>query len=506
MSTALSDSDVEGILLGSEDDLLVELLGVIEATRQRPMKMTRHGIPPKPYWNAINERIIWADPSSIVQGWDEVDQIRMLFQTAWALGLLAIDEEGTLYEGPNAESFFLASRLERASSLLRAFVRMKQWDERCDARNEEGYRYHFGRTFRRDFVLDTADLRLAILEGIEKEKGKGWQSVHVLAETVYCSTPNIVSVEDKTSPFDAAHTRAEITRLVGYWLFIASRLGVVDLARTPGEGDPDERRLFRVTALGDEILPHGWVGTEALRDDRQDRRPWLIQPTLDVLYYRADGDIGDEYLLRRICAIAPPPKLFEPTASYKIDKVQLEQALELGMDPLTVQHLIFDRSRAAVPQTVQILLDDALRAGHPVTIQRGLTLLEFAELSDELAAKLSEAGFHIARPFVIVPPHGWTAFVELYGREPTEAFLYPSEYELAKLKGDRFSLLWEHPPLTSRDLLVELDAAQSDKGVELNAAKLKELAAAGFPKAAVADALLPLTGGALPKSLKLGKK
>lgn len=502
MSRPSTEGAVEGVLPGNESELLVELLGVVEAARIKPVKLTRSGIPPKPYWALINERIIWQDPASLLHDWDEADQVRMLFGLAWELGLLILGEDRVLEEGPGAEAFFLAPRAARAGMLLRAYIRMDIWDERCDARDEDGHRYNFGQTFRRDFAWDSDDLRRTLLELLPRSATGEWVPAFELVDCVVAKAPTLLASEEDSGPTSGARARVEVERLVDYWLMLACRLGLVDLARRPGDEPPALRRMFRTTALGAEVLPEGWVGAASRVDERAERRPWIIQPTMDVLFFRHDGDLGDEYLIRRICTDAPAPNWREPTAMYRLDRGRLEHALETGLDPWTVQRMIFDRSREAVPSTVEMLLQDALRASHAVVLQRGITVLEFSVLSDEMRKALEAAGLVVCAPFVLVPPDRWAEFVALHGEEPREAFLYPSEEPLAWLEGETLILEWPILPLAARELLEALEPSGDPLTVKLDESGLKRAEAAGFSRRATAEALSALTGGALPKSLQ----
>jgi hypothetical protein len=144
------DGPVEAPLRSSPDEILRELIGVIEAAQDKSIKLTKSGIPPKPLWAAVNDRLIWQDPKSVLYDWDEVDQIRFVYSLAARLLLVQPDGERELTVGPGADAFFFAAPSRRAQMLLNAYVDVVDWDERCDARNDQGHRYNFGQTFRRD--------------------------------------------------------------------------------------------------------------------------------------------------------------------------------------------------------------------------------------------------------------------------------------------------------------------------------------------------------------------
>jgi hypothetical protein len=126
---------VEGMLRSNDSEILRELLGVIEATRDKNIKLTKSGIPPKPLWSAINERLLWQDPKSVLYDWDEVDQVRFVYSLAEHLMLVHRGQERVLGVGPGADQFFLALPTRRAEMLMRAYMATEAWDERCDARN-----------------------------------------------------------------------------------------------------------------------------------------------------------------------------------------------------------------------------------------------------------------------------------------------------------------------------------------------------------------------------------
>src|SRR5699024_7592593 len=162
-------------------EILRDLVSVVEAALGRAFRLTKGGLPPKPLWSAINDRLLWQDPASILDDWDEVDQIRFIYSLAMQLDLIQVDMDRHIFLGVGADRFFFASPTRRAAMLMRAWLQIVDWDERCDARNEYGHRYHFGQTFRRDFTISTTDLRTEVLNALRGEKEGVWFRAQELA-------------------------------------------------------------------------------------------------------------------------------------------------------------------------------------------------------------------------------------------------------------------------------------------------------------------------------------
>ena len=225
---------VEGILLGSDREILRDLIAVIEATMDKSVKLTKSGIPPKPLWTAINERLLWSDPQSILYDWDEADQVRFIYCLSEELHLIQPDHDRQLEIGPGADQFFNASPTRRAHMLIRGYVAITDWDERCDARNEYGHRQNFGQTFRRDFLRDIEDLRKEILNALGLAPTDKWIHVRQLAVQLTENAPDILISEDDEAPdVPEGEADSELRRLVEYWVFLAARFGLVDLGRNP---------------------------------------------------------------------------------------------------------------------------------------------------------------------------------------------------------------------------------------------------------------------------------
>src|SRR5699024_4546143 len=109
------------------------------------------------------------------------------------------DLDRNIFVGVGADRFFFASPTRRASMLLRAWMEIENWDERCDARNEYGHRYHFGQTFRRDFTVVAPELRGEVIAALRGEQPGKWFRATDLAFRLNHQAPNLL-VADGDAP------------------------------------------------------------------------------------------------------------------------------------------------------------------------------------------------------------------------------------------------------------------------------------------------------------------
>lgn len=497
------EGDIEGVLLGDVREILQELIAVIDATSDRSIKLTKSGIPPKPLWKAVNERLLWADPESILYDWDEVDQVRFVYGLATGLTLVQPDAERILDVGPGADQFYFASPSRRAEMLLRAYVGVDEWDERCDARNHDGHRHNFGQTFRRDFLVDSSDLRQALLDALALSPDDAWVRADTLAMAITAARPELLISEDDDVPeTPKGESDTEIRRLTEYWLYVAARFGLVDLARTPevdlGVGGD---RLFRVNELGRRLLD-GTVGDveSAELQTALERKPFIVQPNNEVVFYREEADVGDEYLLRRIAEDPALAAWDEPVATYTVTRASVQRAVESGLDPTLLRERLLTRTRAEVPSTFRVLIEDVERSLGRLVLSQGLTAVELAGRVPR--KKLESAGIAVFDSVAVVPWRLWGEFVRILGEEPTEGFRYPPEEPLARFEGNDLELVWPTLPAQARDLLVALELDGDPLTVQVDDAALARAAQHGWSPRAVAEALGYLTDGQLPKKLK----
>jgi hypothetical protein len=496
------DGPVEGVLRGKDDEVLRELMGVIEATRDKNIKLTKSGIPPKPLWSAINERLLWQDPKSVLYDWDEVDQVRFIYSVAEHLMLVHPGQERVLGIGPGADQFYLALPTRRAEMLMQAYISVQAWDERCDARNEQGHRHNFGQTFRRDFLRSVETLRGTLLGVIACAELDAWYSAQTLALAVTRAEPALlISEDDEVPDLDDDEAEPEIRRLVDYWLLLAARFGWVDLARSPDTGTTPER-LWRITIVGARLLKSpGDLNEETEQLLCDARKPYVIQPNHEVVLYRHEADVSDEYFLRRVAESNDHANWDGPVFRARVTAHSLLHALETGVDAALLHTRLLARCRTEVPGTFRTLIDDAFRRLGDVTLTEGLTAVELNGPSADRTDALTASGFAVYGRLVLVPWTRWAEFVRIVGEDPTEGFRYPPDEPLASFSGNRLEMAWPVLPLMARDLLDGLDLQGDPPAVELNDELMAELSRSGWVPRAVAEALSTLTDGRLPKWL-----
>ncbi len=496
------DGDVEGILRPTPDELLRELMGVIEAAIEKSIRLTKSGIPPKPLWGAVNDRLLWQDPKSILYDWDEVDQVRFIYSLGMQLALVQPDDSRQLAVGPGADAFFLASPTRRAEMLLRAYMEINEWDERCDARNNQGHRHNFGQTFRRDFLRDPWTLRDALLATLG-QTADGWTLAESLAIALTKSSPELLISEDDEVPLTPpGEADPEIERLIQYWIMLAARFGWVDVARTPLEKNTGGDRLYRLTELGRVIAGLAAADYKEEETSLAAAKPFVIQPNNDVVFYRMEGDIGDEFILRRIASNTSYPTWDEQVATYHVTAESLRSALETGMDPDLVRTRVMDRTRAEVPPTFKQMLIDAERQLGNVTFTQGLSAVELGTTGAKERKAIEAAGFRVYDDIVIVPWRRWHEFSRALGEEVTEGFRYPSEEPLGAFKGSTLQLEWPVLPMIARDLLDAAGVSGDPPAVKLDETTIGALAQHGWTPKSIAEAVMPITDGELPKWLK----
>jgi hypothetical protein len=502
------DGPVESVLRGSDEDLLRELLGAMDVVRDGSIKLTKSGIPPKPLWNALNDRLLWQDPRSVLFDWDEVDQIRFIYSLAMELRLIQPDDERILRPGPGADAFFLSTPIRRGRQLRRAYTNVADWDERCDARNNQGHRHNFGQTFRRDFRLDVHDVRKALALALRQLSPDQWFVADALALTITDQQPDIlISEDDDLPPVFPGEPEPEIRRLLQYWVFLAARFGWVDLARTPEtDEDGSGQRLVRLNHYGLAVLdPDRDDQHDQLRDQLLQTRPFTILPTSEIVVYRHDGDFADEFLARRICEDVPLPSWDEPTVTCRLSRQSLQFALRYGADPDAIRNRLLQRSTAAVPPVVAQLVSEHLPTSAEVALQTGLSAVDLApDTPTSTLQALQDAGFLVYERLILVPWARWDQFCQILDAEPEEAFDYPVDPNepLAAFDGNRLSMRWPVLPIAQSELLDLLGLSGSPLSCNISEETLAHLTVQGWSTRAVAEALNALTAGQLPKRLR----
>lgn len=496
MSFEAYTGHVESILVSNDDEILRDLVSVVEAALERSFRLTKGGLPPKPLWSAINDRLLWQDPKSILDDWDEVDQIRFIYSLALRLGILQVDMDRNLAVGVGADRFFFASPARRAAMLLRAWMEVEDWDERCDARNEYGHRYHFGKTFRRDFALSAPEFRLAVIQALGDQRAGEWLVADDFATLLNHSVPNLLlAAEDAPDLPPDDGPDEEFSRFVDYWLYQAARFGWVNLARASDDERELGARLFAVTPLFEQLLhveDGGFQEEEAWRG----KKPFLPVPTGEIVLYRDDADIGDEYLLRRLADPETMPNWDEPVATFTLTPESLQRAGQALVNMEMLRDRFDGRLQKPFAPNIKTIISDHLERASNCRLTLGVTAIELDGARPELAEEVRDAGFKVVAGVALVPWDRWDAYTVAFG-EPSEGFEYPTEEPLAHVHKAALELVWPVLPMAGRDLLERLGVGGNPLSAPLTEGIVGTLAPEWSPKS-VAEALRVLADDNLP--------
>lgn len=520
MSFAPYTGPVTSVLRSSDDEILRDLIAVVDAVADKPARLTKSGLPPKPLWTAINDRLLWQDPRSILDDWDEVDQIRFVYSLAMRLHAIAPGYDRVLDIGVGADRFFFASPTRRAAMLLRAWLEIEDWDERCDARNGQGHRYQFGQTFRRDFAMAAPDVRMGVIDALRGLEPGKWYVSDVLAALLTESMPTMLLAEDD-APADVPDDgiNEEVARFVDYWLYQAARFGWVDLARVGDYNDPprppaskldddeEPRRVQPRAQEGDRVFATTPLLTRIIRaafddfipedeDAWKEKRPFIPDEDHHIALVRAEADIGDDYLLRRMADPAQLPSWDDEEPTYVLTEASLQRAYQRMLNQQVLQERFFARLRAPLDPATATLLDDTLVAPADNLLSLGMTAVEFASETCEEAEAARDAGFDVFGAVAVVPWDRWEDYVRQFG-EPEEGFEYPTEEPLASVKKSSIELVWPVLPMAGRDLLERLSLQGSPLSAPLTEGIVGTLEPQWSLKA-TAEALRVLTVGDLP--------
>lgn len=501
MSFSPYKGSVESVLRSDDSEILRDLIAVVDAVLEKPTRLTKSGLPPKPLWTSINERLLWQDPRSVLDDWDEVDQVRLMYALALRLGLVQRDHEGNLAVGVGSDRFFLASPTRRAAMLLRAWVDVDDWDERCDARNEHGHRHHFGRAYRRDFALTPHEVRAGVVTALREERAGVWLHADDLARELTRSAPQLLLSEDEVAEIPENGIDPEISRFTHYWLYQAARFGWVDLGRVGAE-DPaiNGDRVFALTSLFERLTSAGTFLPKD-EDDWRKRRPFTIRDRNTIVLHRAKADMGDEYLLRRIAEPATYPSWDDEEAVWTITEESLLNAERALLNVSALRERLF--ARADGPQASAFVawveealsLDEQDEAGvNRLTL--GMTAVELDSLGALELAALRRAGFRVVGTTALIPWDRWEEYVRLFG-EPDDGFEYPTEEPLANIRKNAVELVWPVLPMAGRDLLLALGVSGSPLQASLDEEAIAKLGDA-WTTAAVAESLRVLCDDDLP--------
>jgi len=491
------EGPVESVLVSNDAEILRDLTSVVEATLGRAFRLTKGGLPPKPLWSAINDRLLWQDPESILDDWDEVDQIRFIYALAMQLHLIQTDMDRNIFVGVGADRFFFASPTSRAALLLRAWLEIETWDERCDARNEYGHRYHFGQTFRRDFAMTPPELRqevIAALEGLEEDV---WYRARDLALKLNQQAPSLLIAEGdapELPPEDAPSE--EFERFVDYWLYQAARFGWVNIARKADDSNDLGARVFSVTPLLRRLLSDDPAVVNCADDETwRQNKPFRPGAKGQIVLDREIADPGDEYLLRRIADQDSLPSWDEDKPKFQLTPESLQRSLEQGLNLEKLADRLDERCQKAIPATTRSLLTRHLGEPAPTRIVMGLTAVELPP-NDANKERLKAEGYSIIGDVLLVPWDRWEAYARTYG-DPEEGFEYPTEEPLAHVHKAAVELVWPVLPMAARDLLEALGLSEDATDAPLTEGIIETLGPDWTPKA-VAEALRVLADDNLP--------
>lgn len=489
---------VESVLVSSDEEILRDLVAVVEATLDRAFRLTKGGLPPKPLWSAINDRLLWQDPRSILDDWDEVDQIRFIYSLALRLGVLQRDMERNLFVGVGADRFFFATPTRRAAMLLRAWLEVEDWDERCDARNEYGHRHHFGQTFRRDFALTASELRMAVVHSLREQRSGEWFRAEDFATKLTHEAPSLLLADDDAPdlPPDEGPD-AEYARFVDYWLYQAARFGWVNLARIADDESHLGDRVFSITPLFERLIR---AGADHFLDEEDDawraRKPFMPVPTGEFVLYRDQADIGDEYLLRRLADPETLPTWDDQVATFTVTPESLQRAARTLINLDAVEERLLGRCQQEIAPNVRVMLEDHLGTVSASKLTLGVTAVEFPSDDCEAAELARDARFTVVGGVALVPWDRWEEYVRIFG-EPSEGFEYPTEEPLAHVHKAALELVWPVMPMAGRDLLERLGVSGTPLSAPLTEGIVGTLVPDWTPKA-VAESLRVLADDNLP--------
>lgn len=498
MPLEVYEGSVESVLMSNDSEILRDLVSVVEAALGRAFRLTKGGLPPKPLWSAINDRLLWQDPASILDDWDEVDQIRFVYSLAMQLDLIQVDMDRHIFLGVGADRFFFASPTRRAAMLMRAWLQVVDWDERCDARNEYGHRYHFGQTFRRDLTISTTELREEVLKALRGQKGEVWFRAKELALRLNQQAPNMLVADGDTPDLPPEdHADEEFERFVDYWLYQAARFGWVNLARKTDEDQALSERVFSITPLLVRLLSEDNAGLLAEdEDDWKKVKPFRPGAKGQFVIDRSLADPGDEYLLRRIADPDSFPDWDDEKGKFLLTPESLEKAVQNMLNLESLAERLDGRCQKAIPATTRNLLKKYIGEPAPTRLVFGVTAIELPPEDKALAERITKQGYKIVADVALIPWQRWEEYLREFG-DPEEGFEYPTEEPLAHVHKAAVELVWPVLPMAGRDLLERLGVNEQSLDAPLTEGIIETLGPDWNPKA-IAEALRVLADDDLP--------
>lgn len=455
------EGPVVSVLMSTDDEILRDLVSTVEATMDRAFRLTKGGLPPKPLWGALNDRLLWKDPPSILDDWDEVDQIRFIYALAMELNVIQTDLDRNISVGVGADRFFFASPTRRAAMLMRGWIQIEEWDERCDARNEYGHRYHFGQTYRRDFAIVAPELRLEILAALENEPADVWFHADDFAMRLNHQTPSLLVAEGDAPDLPPEdEPDEEFVRFVDYWLYQAARFGWVNLARIKDSEEELGPRVFSLTPLFTRLNnPSGQVFVADDEDAWRKKKPFQPGAKGSIVLDRKEADIADEYLLRRLADPETIPSWDGDEATFLLTPESLERAAASLLNYDNLADRLEGRCTKKIPPSTRTLLTNHLGEPHSTRMVMGITAVEVPGKNSRFVEKLRKARYLVINGTALIPWDRWDEYVRAFG-DPQEGFDYPSEEPLAHIHKAAVQLVWPALPMAARDLLEELGLSE----------------------------------------------
>ncbi len=485
--------DVQARFQSSEREILRDLFAVIQATQLKPVKLTKSGIPPKPLWGALNQRLVWKDPSSILYDWEEVDQVRFVYLLAVELDLVRPDSDYWLELAPGADQLFLADPVRRAHLIKRAFFALEGWDERCDARDEQGHRYNFGRAFRRDFIHHETELRECAWQTLA-ELPKGWTETTHLAKALSDNVPDLLLSEVcEPAQLDDESVDTEKLRFVNFWLTLLARFGWTDIARAPG--DDASKRLCRLTPLGSAVV-RGTKFTE------KRTKPLTVDESFIVRIPSDGGDVTDCYVMSRL-GVKQKTRSDQWLGVYQLTRSSLTRAADSGVDIDAHLGWLDSRLTDGTPGPLSDLFDLVSQPRQQVRIIQNVAAVEFPAPTKSTMAAFSKRGISVHDNLAVAAGAERSALFAAAGTEPEEAFSYPALEPLAAWgSGPTLQFYYSALPLQHRALLDTLTIEGDPPTVTFTPAKLADLKSRGWTMETLAEALQGFTQKKLPPKIR----
>lgn len=487
------DGEVEAPFASSDIEILNDLLAVVDAVEQKPVRLTKSGIPPKPLWAAINQRLIWSDPTNKLYDWEEVDQVRFLYLMAMRLDLIRSNEEGWLHSAPGADQFFMAHPLQRAEMILSAYFRIWDWDERCDARNDQGHRYNFGRAFRRDFVHDVVTLRAEAFNRFQVLP-RQWVRTAALAKSLSEDCPTLLISEVCELPaLNDEGIDLEKLRFVNYWLTLLARFGWADIARAPGD-DPSQR-LCRLTELGEALI-------KELPYEELVQASLTIDSELQIQVFKQDSTPCEQYVACRLSEGLREGSE-ELIGVFPVTHDSISRAAANGVDLEKALHWLAKRCREDIPEALIETVNMVLKARSSIRILQNVLAVEIFDQEASVIKDLESAGFDCTDGLAMATGPSTPRLFRALGGEPAEGFDYPPEEPFGRwTRGPEIQLFYEELPLVHRGLL-ELVGLEGDPlKLKFTPEKLSLLREKGWDFGALRHALVSLTHRQIPAKVE----